>query len=100
MLIIRLFDSISDKQKQECTINDIFDFHTELQLASLKSYVFEGNKNEIGSLDGTNGNVRNQINLKEITQSCITAEVDNQVSTVDSNTVIDGNCYQNTLPYF
>ena len=56
----------------------------------------EGNKNKIGSLDGFNAQIRNANKEDIVINFSTTAVVSEQVHTVDSDTILDGNCDHNS----
>ena len=78
---------------------DVSDMHWKSNLASQKN-TFEWNKNKIWSLEGINANVRNENKMNDTLNSCITAEVCEQVFTADLYPILDGHCDPHNILQF
>ena len=86
------FDGICNEQSHEV---DGGTYHGP-RLAPTQNYFLDGNKNETGSFDGDTWDISTKNTSQIMPQICITAGVSNQVSTDDSQPVLDGNCCLNS----
>ena len=92
------FDSVSNHVSSErgLVFPDISGKHCKPNLAVSKIHL-EGNKNEIGSLDGFSAKVRDVNKENAVVQVDTIAGASDSVSTADSHAVIDGNYDLNSL---